>query len=64
MGFVGLVIANNFAEIIGGICVIIVLGYAFLMLGRKLERKRLRSIGPTQWQAYLDSPKTWLASHK
>lgn len=64
MGFAGLVIANNFGEIVGGICFLIVAAVVFLWLGRKLERQRMRKMGMANWQAYLDDPKGWLHTYK
>lgn len=62
MSFFGMVIANNLGEITGFICIMIVSSWLFLWLGRKLERQRMRKMGPGEWRVYLDDPKRWLKS--
>lgn len=64
MGFWGVLIANNLAEIVGFVCIMIVAGFFFTVMGRKLERQRLRRMGPSEHQAYLSDPKRWMALSK
>lgn len=58
--FWGVIIANNLTEMVTAACVLIVAGWLFVGLGRRLERARMRRMGAGEWAGYLADPKRWL----